>query len=331
MRVAIAGTGSLGFNVLLGTTDADHEVVAVVQDGRKLRGFRRWFIPFMTGIFGAAATVTGYARRHGIPIHYIDKMDDFELDPLRALDIDLLLVAGFAIILKPPLIQLPKIGTVNCHPSLLPLHRGPNPFAAVILAQREETGVTFHVMEESIDTGDILIQHSLELDGKESAGQVYKQTSDMAGGMVEELLIQIERDGLVGTPQDGENASYEGKHEGDALFVDWNASAEDIHRLCLASLPFAFPRFYDGDRIVYITKTTCDSEPVDAAPGTLLAVRERVEQTTKSGKVVAMRSQARIATGEGTITLWGALSTRPIPGLWPGLIFARRSPGHVVR
>jgi len=331
MRVAVAGTGTLGFNVMLGTANAGHELVAIIQDGRKLQGGKRWFTLFITGIFGAAATVTGYAKRHGIPVCFIDKMDDDELKPLRELDIDLLLVAGFAIILKRPLIELPSIGTVNCHPSLLPLHRGPNPFAAVIRAQRSETGVTFHAMDESIDTGDILMQQAMDLDGSESAGQVYKTTSEMAGGMVEELLGQIENDGLTGTPQDNTNASYEGKFEGDALFVDWNRSAEEIHRHCLAALPFAFPRFHDGDRIVYITKTTCDAEPVDEPPGTLLAVRERVETKSQSGKTVVMRSQARIATGSGTITLWGALSTRPLPGLWPGILFARRAPGHVVK
>ncbi len=331
MRVAIAGTGTLGFNVLLGTVEAGHDVVALLVDGRKSKGFRRWFVPFISGIFGAAGTVTGYAKRHGIPIHYVDKMDEADLKPLRALDIDLLLVAGFAIILKKSLIHLPKFGTVNCHPSLLPLHRGPNPFAAVILAKRKETGVSFHVMEESIDSGDILMQQRLELDGTESAGQVYKQTSEMAGGMVAELLEQIERDGLAGTPQDNELSSYEGKHEGDVLFVNWDDSAEDIQRLCLASLPFAFPRFRDGNRIVYITKTTFDPEPVDEPPGTVLSVRERVSQTTKSGKDVSMRSLAKIATGSGTITLWGALSARPLPGLWPGIIFARRRSGHVVQ
>jgi methionyl-tRNA formyltransferase len=330
MRVAIAGTGTLGFSVLLGTHNAEHEIVAILQDGRKSKGFRRWFQPLMAGIFGAATTVTGFAKRRGIPIHFIDKMDDSELQSLRDLDIDLLLVAGFAIIMKGPLIHLPRIGTVNCHPSLLPLHRGPNPFAAVILAKRTETGVTYHAMDESIDTGDILMQESMDLDGTESAGLVYKNTSAMAGSMIADLLEQIERDGLSGTPQESAAASYEGKLEGDALFLDWDRPAEDLHRHCLACLPFAFPRFWDEDRIVYITKTTYDAEPVDDAPGTLIAVRERVAQKTKSGAEIKLRSQARIATGEGTLTLWGTLSARPIPGLWPGIFFARRFPGHVV-
>jgi len=330
MRVAIAGTGTLGFSVLLATHDAGHEIVAVLHDGRKLKGYRRWFNPFIAGIFGAATTVTGYAKRHGIPSFFIDKMDDSELQSLRELDIDLLLVAGFAIILKGPLIHLPRIGSVNCHPSLLPLHRGPNPFAAVILAKRTETGVTFHAMDESIDTGDILMQQSVELDGTESAGQVYKSTSAMAGTMVAELLEQIERAGLTGRAQESADASYEGKLEGDALFLDWERPAEDLHRHCLACLPFAFPRFWDEDRIVYVTKTTYDAEPVDEVPGTLMAVRERVAQKTKSGAEVKLRSQARIATGSGTLTLWGTLSARPIPGLWPGIFFARRFPGHVV-
>jgi methionyl-tRNA formyltransferase len=330
VRVAIAGTGTLGVNVMIGVVDAGHEIVALLQDGRKVKGFRRWLGPFLAGMFGAATTVTGYAKRHGIPIFYIDKMDETELRPLRDLNIDLLLVAGFAIILKQPLIDLPKIGAVNCHPSLLPLHRGPNPFAAVILAQREETGVSFHVMEATIDTGDILLQERIELEGTESAGEVYRKTSALAGEMIEPLLEHLAAEGLQGTPQDNTNASYEGKFEGDRLFIDWAQSAEDIHRHCRAALPFAFPRFRDGSRIVYVTKTTCDTEPVDAAPGTVLEVRPTVERTTKTGKVIRAKAQARIATGAGSVMLWGALSMKPIPGLWPGVIFERRNPGHVV-
>jgi len=331
MRIAVAGTGTLGLNVMVGAVNAGHDVVAVLQDGRKTKGFKRWWFPFITNLFGAAATVTGYAKRHGIPLFFIDKMDEAELKPLRELNIDLLLVAGFAIILKAPLIELPKIGSVNCHPSKLPLHRGPNPFAAVILAKRTETGVTFHAMERSIDTGDILMQEIVEVKDGDSAGQIYKRTSDVAGEMVPALLEQIERDGIKGTPQDNTNASYEGKFEGDKLFIDWSLPGEDIQRHCLAALPFAFPRFHDGQRTIYVTKTTFDPEPVDAAPGTVIEVRPRIEKETKSGKVIRMRAQARIAAGTGSILLWGSVATRPLPGLWPGIFFARRRAGHMVR
>jgi methionyl-tRNA formyltransferase len=332
MRIAVAGTGNLGLSVMQGVEDAGHDLIALVQDGRKMPpGFRRGLMLWVTGTFAAQATVTGYAKRLGIPILFIDKMNETDLEPLRKLDIDLLLVAGFAIILKKPLIELPKIGTVNCHPSLLPLHRGPNPFAAVILAKRTETGVSFHVMEESIDSGDILLQERVELKGIESAGAIYRKTSEMAREMVPPLLEHIETNGLIGTPQDNTLASYEGKLEGEKIVIDWNQPAEEIHRLCMACLPFALPRFRDGGRVIYISRTSFDPERVDEAPGTIIAVRPQTTFTTRSGKEMKTRAHARIATGQGTLTVHTAFALKPIPGPWPGIFFARRAPGYVLK
>jgi methionyl-tRNA formyltransferase len=332
MRIAVAGTGNLGLSVMHGVEDAGHDLVALVQDGRKTPpGFKRWLMLWLTGTFAAQATVTGYAKRLGIPILFIDTMDEPDLEPLRRLDIDLLLVAGFAIILKKPLIELPKIGTVNCHPSLLPLHRGPNPFAAVILAKRTETGVSFHIMEETIDSGDILLQERVALDGIESAGAVYRKTCEIAREMVPTMLERIETNGFAGAPQDNALASYEGKLEGEKVFIDWNQPAEEIHRLCMACLPFTLPRFRDGDRVVYISRTSFDPEAIDEAPGTIIAVRPQTTFTTRSGKEMKTRAHARIATGQGTLTLHTAFSLRPIPGPWPGILFGRRSPGYVIK
>ena len=84
MRIAVAGTGNLGLSTMKGVQNAGHELVALVQDGRKSKpGLRRAAMLWLTGTFGAQATVTGYAKRLRIPILFIDKMDEAELEPLR--------------------------------------------------------------------------------------------------------------------------------------------------------------------------------------------------------------------------------------------------------
>lgn len=301
MRVAFAGTGKLGAELLGALLESHHEVVALIQNGRTSKGFRRWLYPGLARRLAARTNVLGMARRRGIPILYIDKMTDEELEPLRALEPDLLLVGGFAVILKAPLLRLPKIGCLNCHSSLLPKHRGPNPFTAVILANETETGVTFHVMDEGIDTGDIVEQIRIPIEPRATAGTLYKASSELAGERVVEVLDRIEREGLKGTPQDPAEASYDQKLPPERLEIDWTQPAEEIDRLVRACTPFMMVRTRYRGRPVYIMRTRFDSTPVDAAPGTIVDNNPRL----------------KIATGEGLITVLIGYRIKPFPWLWP--------------
>ena len=191
------------------------------------------------------------ARRHGIPLFFIDKMTEDELAPLRALDPDLILVGGFAIILKKPILDLPKLGCVNTHSSLLPKHRGPNPFAAVLLAGDTETGVTFHVMDEAIDTGDIVAQFPIPVEDNWYALDLHRATSELAGEHVVEVLDKIEAEGLHGTPQDPALATYDKKLTTEQTAIDWAQPAADIVRLIRAGYPMTMARFRYGDRVIF--------------------------------------------------------------------------------
>lgn len=301
MRIAFAGTGRLGVELLSPLLESNHQVVALLQNGRLTKGYKRTLHPFVNGLFGASRTTMGMARKHGIPIFWIDKMNEEELAPLRALEPDLLLVGGFGIILKAPLLRIPKIGCVNTHSALLPRHRGPNPFTAVILANEPETGVTFHVMDEGIDTGNILEQIRVPVGPKATSSSVYRETSDVAGQHVLDLIDRIESEGLQGRPQDPSLATYEGKLTPADVCIDWTQSAEEIERLTRAAVPFLFPRFVCNGRLIYIGRCRYDSAPVDAEPGTILAVTPRV----------------RIATGHGSLTILVGYAMTPFPWLWP--------------
>jgi methionyl-tRNA formyltransferase len=177
MRIALAGSGLLAGKMLEAVRDSSHEVVAIIQNGRKTKGWRRRYQTSRLGAFLYQRPWLARARREGLPIVYIDKMTENELAPLKALELDLVLVGGFSIILKKPLLELPRIGCINTHSSLLPKHRGPNPFSAVILVGESETGVTFHAMDEDIDTGGIIEQHRIPLKPTQCAVDVFRIAS----------------------------------------------------------------------------------------------------------------------------------------------------------
>lgn len=301
MRIAFAGTGLMGVSLLLPLLESSHEVVAVVQNGRRTKGLSRWLSPAFASVFMSNSNVAGIAKRLRIPIVWIDRMDDPELAPLRACNPDLLVVGGFGIILKAPLLRLPSMGCVNCHTSLLPRHRGPNPFQAVVLAGDQESGVTFHIMEEGIDTGPIIDQTPFALTETDTAYTVYQRASALAGDRIVPVIDRIASEGLAGTPQDEARATYDHKLAVDELLIDWSQPAAVIHRKIRACCLSPFARtYYNGD-LIHVARAMMDAAPVDAEPGT----------------VVEQRPWLKVATGTGTIAIRVAFTRRRIPMIWP--------------
>lgn len=301
MRVALAGSGRLAIQMMHAIRASRHEIVAIVQDGRRCRGMWRWLDPWTGRLLTPGYNLAGWSGRLRAPVVYIDKMDETELAPLRAARPDLLLVGGFGIILKAPLLELPAVGCVNCHSSLLPRHRGPNPFAAVILDGDAENGVTFHVMDAGIDTGDILEQSAYAVTSEDTAFSVYRKACAVAADRIAPLLDHIEAHGLHGRPQDNALASYDPKPPATPAGIDWNQPAEHIDRLVRAFAPSPMPRFRHRGRAVRVARTAVDATPVDAVPGTVLRNRLPV----------------RVATGAGTLIIPLAFCGSPVPSVWP--------------
>jgi methionyl-tRNA formyltransferase len=303
MRIALVGSGTLSVRMLTPLLKSEHEVVAVILDGRSTKGYRRWAGPLLARYFRGSFSLGGQAHKHGIPIHYIDRMTEEEVAPLKDLNLDLILVGGFSLILKKPLLELPKMGCVNTHSSLLPRHRGPNPFSATILAQDTETGVTFHWMDEDIDTGEIIAQIEMPLDDKSTMLGLYRDACELAGKEVVAVIDAIADGTATSFPQDPALATYDKKPRVEDSWIDWSRTAEALDRQVRGMSPQPSVRFRWRDRMVYVHRVAFDAEPVDAEPGTVLQNRPLV----------------RVATGQGTLTIKVAFRKKPVPGLWPGL------------
>lgn len=302
MRIAIVGSGSLSVKLLEPILASNHAVVAAVLDGRQTRGIRRHLAPPLARYFRGSFSLGGRAWKYGIPTHYIDTMTESEVAPLKALNLDLILVGGFGIILKKPLLDIPRLGCLNTHSSLLPRHRGPNPFSAAILSGEDETGVSFHWMNEGIDTGDIVAQYAIPLTDKSTMLGLYRDACTLAGERIVEVLDQVEAGEITPIPQDDSRASYEKKCTVAGSWIDWTESAASIDRKVRGMSPQPYVRFYWCNSTVLVHRVTFDPSPVDAPPGTVLANRPFL----------------KIATGSGTITLRVAFRQRPLPWVWPG-------------
>jgi methionyl-tRNA formyltransferase len=306
MRIAMTGSGIMATLITRAILESGHELVAVIDNGRTVKGHKRWLSPLMASIFTPNAQVNAIARKRGIPIVYIDKMTEEELAPLAAVKPDLIVVGGFSIILKKPILDLPRIGCINCHSSLLPKHRGPNPFQAVILANEAETGMTFHAIDEGIDTGPILAQYRIPIASSDTAGSLVQRTSKLAAEKLPEVLALIEREGIKGAVQTPEDACYDNKLTDEELFMRWDKPADELERMVRACFPFTMARFRYRGTTVLVSRAKAYEHETGKAPGTITAVRPFV----------------RVATGKGTLAVMvGYTTKKPLPWLWPGIFW----------
>lgn len=301
MRIALAGTGRLGVGLLRALLSSSHEVVAIVQDGRRTRSLWRWIVP-VVGRWRGGSSIAGWSKRRGIPLIWIDRMDERDLARLRALDIDVLLVGNFFIILKQPLLDLPRIGCVNTHPSLLPRHRGPTPYYAAILSGDLESGVTFHVMEPGIDTGPILHQPRFLMDPHETVLSLQMRSCELAEQEVVGVLDRIAAEGLRGVPQEVSQATYVRNPTAAEAWLDWNESAESLDRKVRAMCPHLMPRFMWRGKLILVGRShwEVETDSQQHTPGTVLGLRP-----------------LRVATGSGVFVIEGAFVRRPFYWWWP--------------
>jgi methionyl-tRNA formyltransferase len=304
MRIAIAGSGLLAMAMVEAIDGSPHEIIAVIQNGRKTRGRKRRWEFRLPALSRRMTSVRGWARSRKLPVFWLDRMTEEELAPLRALRPHLILVGGFGIILKKPVLELPLVGCLNVHSSLLPRHRGPNPFAAAIAMGDTDSGVTFHIMAEGIDTGDIVDQFDFPIAPDATMLSVYRKSCLVAQGAVVSVLDRIEHDGLHGTPQNEENASYETKVTAKDVFISWESPAQHIDRMVRAYAPSPMPRFHYNGQVVKLARVNYDDEEIEAKPGTVLATQPMLQ----------------VATGRGKLTIRVAFSGGRLPWMWPNLL-----------
>src|ERR687889_515171 len=152
------------------------------------------------------------------------------LAQLRELAPDVSVVVAYGHILPKSVIELPRLGTLNIHASLLPALRGAAPIQAAIRDGLSETGVTIMQMVPALDAGPILLQHRTPILEDETAGELALRLSELGAAALIEALALIELGLAKPEPQDESAAPYAAKLTRETALVDWTASAHDVGR-----------------------------------------------------------------------------------------------------
>jgi methionyl-tRNA formyltransferase len=162
----------------------------------------------------------------GLDVAVVHEPDDLERH-LRAVEPDLALCYGFPWLIPREALEIPRLGVVNTHPSLLPRHRGPCPLAWMFRSGDDAIGLTFHHMDERFDTGPILAQASRPLDEEDYLPDVETKLAELSAALLPTVFERLAR-GEPGDPQP-EGATYAGPFEDDYVPVDWSRPRRMIH------------------------------------------------------------------------------------------------------
>jgi methionyl-tRNA formyltransferase len=225
-----------------------------------------------------------------LPLIEIDSFKDETARSIADHRPDLFVVISFGLIVPKWALDIPSIGPINIHPSLLPLYRGPSPMQWALLNCDSETGITFIRMNEKMDEGDIIFQERAEIRQDDDYASLSHRLAGQSADILTGVIDRIERDRVIeGNVQDHSLATYSRIITKEMGKIDWTLSAREISSRVRAFVewPAAYTHL-DGKRLKIYRSLADETVSSGEVPGTILAVA---------------RSGLDVATGRGILTI----------------------------
>ena len=219
MRIVFMGTPEFAVPSLKALCENGYEVVGVFTQPDRPKGRGNKVI---------ASPVKQLAVEKGIPVFQPQRIRKDGVEDLKSLAPDLCVTAAFGQILSQEILDIPRLGTINVHASLLPKHRGSAPINWAILQGDQTVGVTTMMTDKGIDTGDMLLKAETPYIKGETAGEMTIRMAELGANLLIDTLKKLEDGTLVRIPQDHENMTYDPMLNKEMGIIDWTHSAADI-------------------------------------------------------------------------------------------------------
>ncbi len=230
MRIVFLGTPSFAVLPLEHLVQNGYQVVAVFTQPDKPAGRGRHLVSTPVKVAATALKLPVLQPESLKKMGVVAGLDEFKPD--------VIVVAAFGQILPKAVLDLPKRGSVNVHPSLLPRYRGASPVPAAILAGDEFTGVSIMLMDEGLDTGPVLARAQIPISDGDNAGLLTAKLSLLSAHLLQDVLLAWGRGQLTPQPQDEAGATYSGTISKEEGQIDWHLPAVDIWRRVRAFNPW---------------------------------------------------------------------------------------------
>ena len=278
MRIVFAGTPEFAAQHLHALLDAGKDIVAVYTQPDRPAGRGQKLMP---------SPVKKLALEHSIPVYQPQTLRDSAAQAeLQALQADLMVVVAYGLILPRAVLDMPRLGCINSHASLLPRWRGAAPIQRAIEAGDTESGVTVMQMEAGLDTGPMLLKVSTPISAEDTGGSLHDRLAELGSQAVVEAVGKLQAGTLPGEVQDDALATYAHKLNKDEARVDWTRPAVELERLIRAFHPWPI----------------CHSSLEDAAVK-IHAARIGAGQGAPGQIIAADKEGLEVACGQGSLRL----------------------------
>ncbi|WP_432826782.1 methionyl-tRNA formyltransferase [Dactylosporangium sp. CA-092794] len=284
MRIVMFGYQTWGHRTLQALLASVHEVTLVVTHPASDHPYER--------IWGDS--VADLAAAHGVDVLIRDRPDDEELlDALKRAEPDVIVATNWRTWIPPRIFELPRLGTLNVHDSLLPAYGGFSPLIWALINGEPEVGVTAHMMDGELDAGDIVLQRAVAVGPRDTTTDLFHKTLELFGPITVDALALIASGRTDWTPQDRSRASFFHKRSDEDSRIDWTWSAEELDRLVRAQsdpYPNAFT-YHKGQRLRIVAASVSEGR-YGGTPGRIF-IREG------DAVVIVAGAEARRGTGHG--------------------------------
>ncbi|MEW8399462.1 MAG: methionyl-tRNA formyltransferase [Candidatus Thiodiazotropha sp.] len=280
LKIIFAGTPDFAATALEALLTTQHRILAVyTQPDRPAgRGRKLQFSP-----------VKALALERGLEVRQPASLkDETAQHELAEMDADLMVVAAYGLLLPQAVLDIPRLGCVNIHASLLPRWRGAAPIQRALLAGDRESGVTIMQMEAGLDTGPMLYALKTPIHNHDTGGSLHDRLAELGAEALLASLPALAEGRLEGEPQDEAEANYAKTLEKQEGMIDWSDSAEMIDRKVRAFNPWPVAQCRYADKMMRIWQSEPLAEACAGKPGEVL----------RSGK-----PGIDVATGDGVLRI----------------------------
>ncbi|MCU7648297.1 methionyl-tRNA formyltransferase [Pseudomonas piscis] len=278
LRIVFAGTPEFAAEHLKALLASPYEIVAVYTQPDRPAGRGQKLMP---------SAVKALAVEHAIPVYQPQTLRNAEAQAeLAALKPDLMVVVAYGLILPQAVLDIPRLGCINSHASLLPRWRGAAPIQRAVQAGDAESGVTVMRMEAGLDTGPMLLKVVTPISTEDTGGTLHDRLAAMGPGAVVQAIAGLSAGTLQGEVQDDSLATYAHKLNKDEARIDWSRPAVELERLVRAFNPWP------------VCHSTLDGESVK-----VLAANISTGQGTPGEVLSASKDGLVVACGAGALSL----------------------------
>ncbi|MDP3814456.1 methionyl-tRNA formyltransferase [Pseudomonas sp.] len=278
LRIVFAGTPEFAAEHLKALLDSPHQIIAVYSQPDRPAGRGQKLTP---------SPVKQLALEHGISVYQPQSLRDSAAQAeLAALKPDLLVVVAYGLILPQLVLDMPRLGCINSHASLLPRWRGAAPIQRAIEAGDSESGVTVMQMEAGLDTGPMLLKVGTPISAADTGGSLHKRLAELGPPAVLQAITGLAAGTLTGEGQDNSLATYAHKLNKDEARLDWSRPAVELERLIRAFNPWP------------ICHSTLAGEPLK------VLAAQRADGQGQPGQILAASKDGlTVACGQGALRL----------------------------